>query len=371
MKIKFLLSPIAYKIEEKIKEAKNYLEKYIKLEESENPEMIILLTGGTEEEAKKYLKDGTYIIPFGTANGLAASLELQAYALEKGIKSILIPNPDEKVMRILKVLDELKGKKIGIIGKPSDWLIKSGDYKILKDFDLIPLDISLIEVEENLREDSLLSDRIWNLSKERKVSREELTEATKIYNSLKKIIEKYDLYALTIRCFDLAVNLKITGCLALSLLNSEGIISGCEGDIEALATMLFAYKLTGKTPFMANLARIENNNYTFAHCTIAINIPENFNLNTHFETQSSVGIEGYINSERITILRLGKNRKFKVLKGEIIKKPFEENMCRTQITVKINGDSFLKNPIGNHFIIILGDEEEKIKDLEKLGWDKV
>ncbi|MFN3699357.1 MAG: hypothetical protein ACK4SU_04065, partial [Dictyoglomus sp.] len=227
----------------------------------------------------------------------------------------------------------------------------------------------LTEVEKNLREDPLLSDRIWNLSKEKKVSKEELTKATKVYNSLKKIIEKYELYAITIRCFDLAINLKITGCLALSLLNSEGIISSCEGDMEALATMLLAYKLTRKTPFMANLARIENGNYTFAHCTIAINIPEYFNLNTHFETQSSIGIEGYIKSEKITILRLGKNKKFKVFKGEIIKKPFEENMCRTQITVKINDDSFLKNPIGNHFVIILGDEEEKIKSLEKLGWE--
>ncbi|MFN3699591.1 MAG: hypothetical protein ACK4SU_05260, partial [Dictyoglomus sp.] len=185
MKIKFLLSPIAYKIEEKIKEAKDYLEKYIKLEESENPDLIILLTGGTEEEAKKYLKDGIYIIPFGTANGLASSLEVQAYALEKGIKSILIPNPDERVMRTLKVLDELKGKRVGIIGKPSDWLIKSGNYEILKDFGLIPLDIPLTEVEKNLREDPLLSDRIWNLSKEKKVSKEELTKATKVYNSLK------------------------------------------------------------------------------------------------------------------------------------------------------------------------------------------
>ncbi len=371
MKVKFLLSPIAYKIEEKIKEAKDYLGKYIKLEESNDPELIILLTGGTEEEAKKYLKDGVYIIPFGTANGLAASLEVQAYAIEKGIKSILIPNPNERVMEILKVLDELKGKKIGIIGKPSDWLIKSGDYEILKDFDLIPLDISLKEVEENLKEDISLSEKIWNISKEKKVSKEELTKATKIYNSLKKIIKNYDLYALTIRCFDLAIDLKITGCLALSLLNSEGIISSCEGDMEALTTMLFAYKLTGKTPFMANLAKIEGDNYTFAHCTIAINIPEYFNLNTHFETQSSVGIEGYINSDEITILRLGKNKKFKVFKGNLIKKPFEENMCRTQITVEIDDTSFLKNPIGNHFVIILGDEEQRIKDLEKSGWKKV
>ncbi|MEN2983680.1 MAG: hypothetical protein ABDH25_01470 [Dictyoglomaceae bacterium] len=371
MKIKFLLSPIAYKIDEKLKEAKEYLGKYIKLEESETPEVIILLTGGTEEESLKYLKDGLYIIPFGTANGLAASLEVQAYAIEKGIKTILIPDPNEKIMEILRVFDELKGKKVGIIGKPSDWLIKSRNYEILTNLGLEPIDISLKEVEENLKEDSILAEKIWNMAKERKIPKESLLNATKIYTSLKKLIEKYNLSGLTIRCFDLALNLKITGCLALSLLNSEGIIASCEGDTEALATMIFAHKLTGKTPFMANLAKIENNNYTFAHCTIAVNIPEYFNLNTHFETLSSVGIEGYINSDKITILRLGKDKKFKGIKGKVLEKPFIENMCRTQITVKIEDDSFLSNPIGNHFVIILGDEEEKIKNLEKLGWNRV
>uniref|UniRef100_A0A7C4JQS6 Fucose isomerase n=2 Tax=Pseudomonadati TaxID=3379134 RepID=A0A7C4JQS6_9BACT len=371
MKIKFLLSPIAYKVDEKLKEAKEYLGKYINLEESEDPDAIVLLTGGTEEEALKYLKDGLFIIPFGKANGLAASLEVQAYAKEKGIKTILITKPNENIMNILKVLDEFKNKKVGIIGKPSDWLIKSGNYDVLKDFGLEPIEISLKEVEENLKEDPSLADKIWNLSREKKITKEELLKATKVYTSLKKIIEKYNLYALTIRCFDLAINLKITGCLALSLLNSEGIISSCEGDIEALVTMLFVNKLTNKTPFMANLADIEKDEYTFAHCTIAINIPEYFNLNTHFETLSSVGIEGYINSEKITLLRIGRNKKFTVFTGEVVKRPFEENMCRTQITVKIKDDSFLKNPIGNHFVIVLGDEEEKIKSLEKLGWERV
>ncbi|PMQ01970.1 MAG: hypothetical protein CBR30_02975 [Dictyoglomus sp. NZ13-RE01] len=363
MKVKFLLSPIAYDVEDKLEEAKRFLGKYLRLEESEDPDAIILLTGGTEEKSLKYLKDGLYIIPFGKANGLAASLEVQAYAKEKGIKTILIPNPNENILNTLSVLDELKNKKVGIIGKPSDWLIKSGNYEILKEYNLIPIEISLSEVEEYLQEDEALAEKIWSISKEKKISKEELLKATKIYTSLKRIINKYDLSALTIRCFDLAINFKITGCLALSLLNAEGITSSCEGDIEALITMLIGKKLTGKTPFMANLAKIDGNKYTFAHCTIAIDIPEYFNLNTHFETLSSVGIEGYVNTDKITLFRLGRGKRLLVTSGEFIKTPFEDNMCRTQITVKIEDDTFLKDPIGNHFVIFLGDEKEKLLSL--------
>ena len=120
MKIKFLLSPIAYKVDEKLREAKEYLGRYINLEESEDPDAIILLTGGTEEEALKYLKDGLFIIPFGKANGIAASLEVQAYAKEKGIKTILITKLNENIMNILKVLDEFKNKKVGIKRKENN-----------------------------------------------------------------------------------------------------------------------------------------------------------------------------------------------------------------------------------------------------------
>jgi len=371
MKVKFLLSPIAYDVENKLREAKEYFGKYITLEESEDTEALILLTGGTEELSIPYLKDNLYLIPFGTFNGLAASLEIQAYAQEKGIKTILIPNPEEKTMKVLKTIDEIRNKNIGIIGKPSDWLIKSGNYDVLKELGLNIIEISLPEVEENMEEDLELANKIWNLAKEKKISFEELKKATKIYSSLKKIIHKYNLSAITIRCFDLAINLKITGCLALSLLNAEGIIASCEGDTEALATMLFSYKLTGKTPFMANLARIEDDIYTFAHCTISVNIPQYFNLNTHFETLSSVGIEGHIKTDKVTILRLGKDHKFTVFTGEVVEKPWENNMCRTQISVKIKDERFLKNPIGNHFIILLGDEEDLISKLEKVGWERV
>ncbi|HOP95097.1 MAG TPA: hypothetical protein PL130_04925 [Dictyoglomaceae bacterium] len=371
MKIAFLSSPIAYNINEKIEEAKNFLRRYLNLEESEDPDAIVLLTGGTEASSLKYLKDGLYIIPFGKANGLAASLEIQGYAREKGIKTILIPNITEDIIKTLKVIDELKNQKIGIIGKPSDWLIKSGSYDILKELHLIPIEIPLSEVEKYLEEDNSLTEKIWGLAKEKKTSKEELLNATKIYTSLKRIIEKYNISALTIRCFDLAINLKITGCLALSLLNSEGIISSCEGDIEALATMLLEKKLTGKTPFMANLAKIEEDRYTFAHCTMAIDMPEYFNLNSHFETLSSVGIEGYIKTDKITLCRLGKGKKIMVRSGEFIEKPFEDHMCRTQIAARIKDSSFLKNPIGNHFILFLGDEEDSIKNLTKVGWEIV
>jgi len=47
------------------------------------------------------------------------------------------------------------------------------------------------------------------------IEKEEVLKGTKVYTALQKIIDKYQLTAFALRCFDMAVQLKITGCLSL------------------------------------------------------------------------------------------------------------------------------------------------------------
>ncbi len=71
-------------------------------------------------------------------------------------------------------------------------------------------------------------------------------------------MDKYDLKGLTIRCFDLLSTVHNTGCIALSLLNDEGIISSCEGgDVPALISMLILNALSDEPVFMANPSSID------------------------------------------------------------------------------------------------------------------
>lgn len=77
--------------------------------------------------------------------------------------------------------------------------------------------------------------------------------------------------AVTLSCFSLIEKLGTTGCLALALLNDEGIPAGCEGDLQSIFTLLIAKTLTGQAGFMANPAFINDdlNEIVMAHCTIA------------------------------------------------------------------------------------------------------
>jgi len=70
VKVKFVASTIMSLAESMKKEATEFFLNAhgITLEESQDPEALIVLSGGSEEIAKGFLKPGVILIPFGTAN---------------------------------------------------------------------------------------------------------------------------------------------------------------------------------------------------------------------------------------------------------------------------------------------------------------
>ena len=174
----------------------------------------------------------------------------------------------------------------------------------------------------------------------------------------------------TIRCFDLLTSLKSTGCLALAKLNEEGIIGTCEGDIMAMLSMYLVKLLTGKSSFQANPSRIdvEHNSIVFAHCTIPLDMIQNYSFDSHFESGIGVAIKGEMKTGNVTVFRLSSDLKhYFVSKGILMNNLKEKNLCRTQINIRLNKDvkELLKHPCGNHHIIVYGDYEKDIDQFMK------
>lgn len=126
---------------------------------------------------------------------------------------------------------------------------------------------------ENISESDLnnyfnsLSENAQSIAEPTKI---DIQNNVKIYLVLKALVEKYKLDALTIRCFDLVLNIKTTGCFGLSQLNDDGYIAGCEGDLVSTVAMLWTNKLLNQIPWMANPVQLdeEQNSLWLAHCTV-------------------------------------------------------------------------------------------------------
>ena len=322
--------------------------------------LIYVRTGGTEGIFLKLLPElqaksdrPFYLLTSGKSNSLAASMEILSYLRQNGIQGEIIHGSAEYIGRrialLAKVEDarrELDGVKLGIIGKPSDWLISSHADK---DAVRQQLGIELTDI-----------------------AMQELFDAVEakgdIYEALKVIISQHQLQGFTLRCFDLLSTVKDTGCMPLARLNAEGYVAGCEGDVPAMLSMIIGRSLTGVSGFQANPAHInpETGEMLFAHCTIPLNMVERYELDTHFESGIGTGIRGFMKAGPVTIFKVSGDlsRRF-IAEGELIENQSKPDLCRTQQLIRLSDKSqtsyFLTNPIGNHHIILPGHQKELLE----------
>ena len=345
--------------------------------------LIYVRTGGTEGIFRQLMPELVqnsdspfYLLASDKSNSLAASLEILSYLRQQGRRGeILHGNPDYVASRIrllcsvASAVRHLHGCRLGVIGKPSDWLIASeANAECIKQ----KLGIELIEIP--MRE---LLD-IWSTTTEPKPEEhsdipqvnDALPGALRIYEALKTLVQKYSLQGFTIRCFDLLDAVHNTGCWALAKLNAEGYVAGCEGDVPTMLTMMLLRALTGRSSFQANPASInpETGEMLFAHCTIPFDMVHRYELDTHFESGIGVGIRGYVPEGPVTLCKLsGDLSRFFVAEGELIRNQAKPDLCRTQLPIRLANSSdteyFLTNPIGNHHVITMGHHAGALKAL--------
>lgn len=349
-------------------------------------DLIFVRTGGTEGLFKEILPklDGPIrILTSGKSNSLAASMEILSYLNQHERSGEIIHGSvsyiAERIHTLAKVsaaMDKLKGSRLGIIGRPSDWLIASKTDRpaIAQKLGITLVDIPISDVVSEYRKANLSAlsheaeEAVSNFENTAPESLKKYAEgALKIYVALKNIITRHNLSGLTLRCFDLLDSLGNTGCLALAILNAEGIPAGCEGDVPALVSMAIGNALTGVSGFQANPSRIdpENGEILFAHCTIPLNMVKRYGFNTHFESGIGIAICGQVPEGDVTIFKVagGLSRSF-CWEAELTRNLAEKDLCRTQMMLELDGTEaertlvcknyFLKNPIGNHHIIFPG-----------------
>lgn len=341
--------------------------------------ILFIATGGVERLVIQHFEQlprPTILLADGMQNSLAAALEISSWLRTRGMRSeILHGELTEIIKRLLvmynnfKAQRKLNGSRIGVIGTPSSWLISSNvDYLLAKRrWGIEYTDIPLERVTEYFN--SISDDEVGNACAElaekalacREASPEDMLKAMKIYKALKRIVEEEKLAALTLSCFKLIESTGTSRCLALSLLNDEGIIAGCEGDLQSIFTMLITKTLTGQAAFMANPSMINarTNEIILAHCTIGLKQTEQFILRSHFETDMSIGIQGLLPLGDVTIVKCGGEclDEYYLTTGRLTENTNYINMCRTQVRIKLDSPAsyFLKNPLGNHHILVHGN----------------
>lgn len=347
-------------------------------------DLIYVRTGGTEGIFKPMLLDllkkqrTIFLLTSGKSNSLAASMEILSYLRQQHIRGEIIHGSAAYISQRIQLLEQvgkarklLAGCRLGMVGEPSDWLISSHTnvetVRMMSGISLCP-----IPMTELMKRIDALTEETPVEHSDNPIIQQALPGADRIYRALKQLVADYQLQGLTLRCFDLLSSVKNTGCLALAKLNQEGIVAGCEGDVPTMITMMIARALLGVSGFQANPAHIdpETGEMLFAHCTIPLNMVERYEFDTHFESGIGVGIRGYMKEGDVTVFKVsaGLNRWF-IAEGTLVRNQAKPDLCRTQQVIQLSDKTqavyFMKNPIGNHHVILPGHHKALLEQIVK------
>lgn len=339
---------------------------------------VMIATGGVENLFKTLFNGNgpVTLIADGRNNSLAASLEILTWLEGQGIEGRIIHGTNDEIIAALagaQHVAPLQGLRIGLFGRPSDWLIASDvdrDY-LLEHFGVETLDIDLKRLIDGIKAvpqtDAVKVAQaiVKKANAVKEPSCADMVEAAKTYLAIKKICQEKRLDAMTIRCFDIVNTCGTTSCLALALLNDEGIVAGCEGDMQTLMSMLLAKRLCGEEAFMANPSNLTQHSSMLAHCTIPLTMCDDISIRSHFESGIGVAIQGTLPLTDYTIFKWGgaKLDRYFVTEAQAVEIPYSDHFCRTQITLNVDLRPYLlKHSIGNHHVIIKGRHEKAIRE---------
>ena len=319
-------------------------------------DVIFICTGGIEATFMNMLPDlrqkssrPFYLLASGRNNSLSASMEILSYLRQQSIVGEIIHGDEEYVDYRLRLLEQagearqkLRGYRLGIIGKPSDWLISSHADPVV--------------VKQNLGVD------LFN----------HLPENKSIYAALEGILNDYQLQGFTLRCFDLIDRLHDTACLPVARLNAHGYVAGCEGDVPTMLSMAIVRSLFDVSGFLTNSATInpETGELLFVHCTIPLDMVERYELDTHFESGVGTGVRGFMKEGPVTVFKVsGDLKRHFIAEGRLVMNLALPNLCRTQQVIQLSdrmqAHYFLTDPIGNHHVVIPGHHADILEELLK------
>ena len=190
--------------------------------------------------------------------------------------------------------------------------------------------------------------------------------------------------ALAIRCWpEFARDFGISPCAAMSLLQSEGRILACEGDVEGALSMIAHRAIGGETPYLFDFSQVnfEKNFALLWHCGVA---PCNLwdgcsvrSLDTYFAGGKGVTAGFVLKSGKLSIARIdsarGKRRLF-LQRAEAV--PMEKELAGTYLKavfgrpVKEVLDLIIRTGVAHHASMVYGDYVEPLRIAAGImGWE--
>lgn len=295
---------------------------------------------------------------------------------------------DEDWVDAIRAIKALRQAKIGITGFRADGFFNVGvqDNQLYGATGALVDHYELSEIHNWPVSDADISVRRAQIEQVFDVSSltdYQVGKVAELSAKLAAFYRHYGLSALAIRCWpEFARDFGVAPCAAMSLLQSEGMLLACEGDIDGAVSMIMHQAIGAETPFLFDFSQVdfEQDFALFWHCGVApCNLWDgvcNRSLDTYFAGGKGVTADFVLKSGSLSVLRLdsarGEYRMFlqhtqavpmeKLLRGTYMKAVFDR-------PVKEVLDLVIDNGLAHHSSVVYGDYMEPLRIAAKLkGW---
>ena len=298
---------------------------------------------------------------------------------------------DENWIKAIKGLVAIKTTTIGIVGYRAQGFYNVGidELNLYKNTGLL---INHYEISDIFKKQA--SEEVIQKEKEYILSSFDVSQlndkqvdlVARLVASTLLFLKEKNVDALAIRCWpEFAATYGISPCAMMSILQGRGILLACEGDVEALISMICVKALGEATPFMADLSQVNfKEDYALLwHCGVA---PCSLwdkkcvrSLDTYFAGGKGVTAGFVLKEGDFSIFRIDTARgKTRLFYEEGTALPMEKLLTGTFAKVKFNHsvkdvlDEVVNNGIAHHVIMGYIRYKEVVKILAKLmNWEVI
>lgn len=306
-------------------------------------------------------------------------------------RAIVGPKVDEAWIDGIRVLVALRDSHIGLLGyrahgffnmSVDDPGLYAATGVLVDHYELSEVHNFKIDPEEVRRREAQLRG-IFDMSG---VTDAQVLRVAELSAKFEGFLSANRIDALAIRCWpEFARDFGISPCAAMSLLQSEGRLLACEGDIEGALSMLVHKAIGAETPYLFDFSQVDlvQNFALFWHCGVA---PCNLwdgcsvrSLDTYFAGGKGVTADFVLKSGELSIARIdtarGKRRLFlqkakaipmtKELKGTYMKATFDRPLKEVL-------DLIVNKGFAHHASVVYGDFIEPLRIAAGIaGWEVV
>jgi L-fucose isomerase-like protein len=287
---------------------------------------------------------------------------------------------DEAWIDALRVIAALRSTRVGIAGYRAHGFFNLGvaDPGLFGGMGVLLDHFELREMyEAPVAADRIESRRAQLVSvfDAREVSETQVAKVAELAARIDGFCQANGLDALAIRCWpEFARDFGVAPCAAMSLLQSEGRILACEGDVEGALSMIAHRALGAETPFLFDFSQVDfaANHALFWHCGVA---PCNLwdgasrrSLDTYFAGGRGVTADFVLKPGELSVARIdtarGATRLFlqhargvpmeQALKGTYLKAVFDRPVREVLELIVTKG-------IAHHASMVYGDYREPLR----------